>query len=714
MSSDTVSPAVPPAAPVLPETLPPLRDDLHLHEAAAHPDGAPSWTIQDPVNNIFYRVGWLEFELLSRWHLGSPTDVLAAAEAETLLKPTEDELLELLLFLQQNHLLALHGPRFTEHLVEVYRRAKLSRANWLLHHYLFFRISLWHPDLWLRRALPWVDWIFHRSTAYAVIALAVLALILTGRQIDVFAASFVDTLSPGGLIGYLLALAVTKSLHELGHAFTATRLGVRVAHMGVAFLVLWPMLYTDTGESWRLRHRHQRLAIASAGILTELALAALATLVWNLVEPGDLRQSLFFLATTAWLLSLGLNASPFMRFDGYFILSDLLDMPNLHERSFALARTWMRNLVLGWDDAAPEQFSPGRRRFLITFALLTWFYRLVIFTSIALAVYFIFFKLLGIFLFLVEIAWFVVRPVANELKIWNQRKSEIQSSRARVFALGLGSLFLIALIPWNLSVTAEAWAHGESAHVIYSPLPARVESIAAAAGAVEQNALLIALEYPESELRARVAVAGSDALQLQLAGLGAIPAGEEKRISLEQQQSMKLAQAGAEHEEQARLRLRAPVAGILTDLDQELKGGVWVSPLQVLGVVIAPDKWAVEAFVTQQDRPRIAAGDRVRFYPADDSLFPLRGRVIEVDHQRLVSLPHPLLSSRYGGSLAVLPDERGMTPRDSLYRVRIHLDEVPDRLAVRQGVVVVDAAPLSWFVQAAKSVLVVLIREASF
>lgn len=156
------------------------------------------------------------------------------------------------------------------------------------------------------------------------------------------------------------------------------------------------------------------------------------------------------------------------------------------------------------------------------------------------------------------------------------------------------------------------------------------------------------------------------------------------------------------------------MAGILTDLDQELKGGVWVSPLQVLGVVIAPDKWAVEAFVTQQDRPRIAAGDSVRFYPADDSLFPLRGKVIEVDHQRLVSLPHPLLSSRYGGSLAVLPDERGMTPRDSLYRVRIHLDEVPDRLAVRQGVVVVDAAPLSWFVQAAKSVLVVLIREASF
>lgn len=714
MSSDTASPAAAPEAPALPETLPPLRNDLHLHEAAPHPDGSPGWTIQDPVNNLFYRLGWLEFELLSRWHLGSPDAVLVAARAETLLQPTEDELRELLLFLQQNHLLALHGPRFTEHLVEVYRRQKLSRAKWLLHHYLFFRIPLWHPDLWLKRALPWIDWIFRRGTAYAVLALAMLALMLTSRQIDVFTASFVDTLSPGGLAGYLVALAITKSLHELGHAFTATRLGVRVAHMGVAFLVLWPMLYTDTGESWRLRHRHQRLAIASAGILTELALAALATLAWNLVEPGDLRQSLFFLATTAWILSLGLNASPFMRFDGYFILSDLLDMPNLHERSFALARTWMRNLLLGWDDPEPEQFTPGRRRFMITFALLTWFYRLVIFIGIAVAVYLLFFKLLGIFLFLVEIAWFVVRPIANELKVWKQRRSEIRSSRVRVFALGVGFLFLMALIPWDLSVKAEAWAHGESAHVIYSPLPARIESVVATAGAVEQNALLIALEYPESELRARVAVAGSDALQLQLAGLGAIPAGEEKRSSLQQQQSMKQAQAGAERDEQARLKLRAPMAGILADLDQDLKRGVWVSPQQALGIVVAPDKWVVEAFVTQHDRPRIAAGDNVRFYPVDDSLFPLRGKVVEVDHQRLASLPHPLLSSRYGGSLAVLQDERGMTPRDSLYRVRIRLDEVPDRLAVRQGMVVVDATPLSWLVQVAKSVLVVLIREASF
>ena len=87
----------------------------------------------------------------------------------------------------------------------------------------------------------------------------------------------------------------------------------------VAFVVLWPMLYTDTSESWRLRSPRHRLAISSAGISVEMALAGLSTLAWALLSDGPLRQAMLYLATTGWVLSLALNASPFMRFDGYFI-----------------------------------------------------------------------------------------------------------------------------------------------------------------------------------------------------------------------------------------------------------------------------------------------------------------------------------------------------------------------------------------------------------
>ena len=100
------------------------------------------------------------------------------------------------------------------------------------------------------------------------------------------------------------------------------------------------------------------------------------------------------------VLSLALNASPFMRFDGYFIASDLLDFPNLHERSGAIARAWLRRKLLGWKEPDPEPVTPRQRRALVVFALFTWLYRLVVFAGIAVAVYLMFFKVLGIFLLL--------------------------------------------------------------------------------------------------------------------------------------------------------------------------------------------------------------------------------------------------------------------------------------------------------------------------
>ncbi len=150
----------------------------------------------------------------------------------------------------------------------VARLAARSNGNqwlqwkWWVHHYLFFRVPLVRPQRWLAVVEPYLRWLFAPLTAWVVAGLGALGLILAARQWDVFQQTLVESVSPEGLAGFLIALAFAKTAHELGHALTATRYGVRVAHMGVAFLVLWPMLYTDTGESWRLRSRYQRLAVA--------------------------------------------------------------------------------------------------------------------------------------------------------------------------------------------------------------------------------------------------------------------------------------------------------------------------------------------------------------------------------------------------------------------------------------------------------------------
>lgn len=119
-----------------------------------------------------------------------------------------------------------------------------------------------------------------------VLGLSLLGIVLVLQQWDTFTSAVVESFSTEGLLSFALALIVAKTLHELGHALVATRLGLRVGHMGIAFVVMWPMLYTDTGESWKLSRSRQRLAIASAGIITELSLAGLSTLGWAVCDPG--------------------------------------------------------------------------------------------------------------------------------------------------------------------------------------------------------------------------------------------------------------------------------------------------------------------------------------------------------------------------------------------------------------------------------------------
>jgi putative peptide zinc metalloprotease protein len=114
--------------------------------------------------------------------------------------------------------------------------------------------------------------------------------------------------------------------------------GLPLAPGSRAALILWPVLYTDVTETWKLASRRQRLAVGLAGVTAELVFAIFATLAWSFLPDGPLRGAAFILATSTWISTLLLNLSPFMRFDGYFVPSDWLEMPNLHGRAFVIAR----------------------------------------------------------------------------------------------------------------------------------------------------------------------------------------------------------------------------------------------------------------------------------------------------------------------------------------------------------------------------------------
>lgn len=689
---------------------PPLRNDLRLSEAAPGSDGEPNWVIQDTVVNRFYRIGWLEFECLLRWEQ-TPRQICEQVSEQTALRPDPAQVLGLRQFLEQHQLVRPDSAA-------VNRMQQRSSGNqwltwrWWLHHYLFFRVPLVRPQRWLQALAGRLDWLFQPLVGWLVVALSVLGIGLVLQQWDTFTHAVVDAFSASGLVSFALALIAAKTLHEMGHALVATRLGLRVAHMGVAFVVLWPMLYTDTGESWKLRSARQRLAIASAGITTELALAGLATLGWALCEPGTLRSALLYLATTSWVLSLALNASPFMRFDGYFILSDLLDFPNLHERSSAQARTFLRRTLLGLPEDWPETFTLRQRRLLIAFAFATWLYRLLLFIGIAIAVYLLFFKALGIFLFAVEIAWFILMPVWRELKHWWGARSQVPGKHRAMIAGGFGLLLLLLALPWHTQVHGDGVARAERQLRVFSPYPAVLREIQPA-GAVSEGATLVMLDEPDIIARVRSNEASIRSYQARLSGLLADPSGLAQQAVTQQRLQVEQEQVLAARSEVARLSLTAPFSGQWQDINPDWHSGQWVGSREPLGVLIDPSSWQVDAYVEQDEVHRLQPGAPVRFYSRGQPS-PVTGQVIAIGSTRAAQLAHPMLAARFGGPFTTTEGSRELAPSRSLFHVLIQLDAPPATGQESLGDVQIEGSRRSLLGEAFTHVAAVFLRESGF
>ena len=687
-----------------------LRQDLRLFESGPGQDGAPAWAIQDPVLNRFYRIGWLEYECLLRWP-GDPAKIAADIAASTPLAVDAEQVEDFARFLDQHQLLVPSGAG-VQRMVQKAREPGWRHWRWWLHHYLFIRVPLIRPERWLARLARWLDPLFSAPALVALVLASLLGIVLVARQWDSFTHSVMDILTPGGIVGFVIALVVSKTLHELGHALVATRLGVRVAHMGVAFLVMWPMLYTDTGESWRLRSHRQRLAISVAGVSVEMGLAGLATLAWALLDDGALRQAALYLATTGWVLSLALNASPFMRFDGYFILSDLLDFPNLHERAGAHARTWLRRTLLGLSDPYPEALPARTRRALVAFALVTWLYRAVVFLGIAWAVYAFFFKVLGIFLMLVELAWFLAKPVWSEVQVWRQRWQEVKTVRRWWLWGALLALFGLLAFPWRFDVHASGVAHVQRQQFVFAPFPARLVELHPP-GPVAAGTVLVRFESPDLAAREQGAQVSVDALERRLAGLMEASGGIEQAMATAQRLQEQMAELRAAREEMARLHIQAEFDGQWVDVNRLLRPGGWLGVKEPVGVLADPSGWVVDAYVEQRMVARIEPGARARFLP-EGGLRTVGAEVLSVDSTRAQRLAHPMLDSRHGGDFTTLPDGEGAVPGEALYRVRLRLDEAPGHPREQRGQVRIEGGTRSLAWEGAKGVLAVLVRESGF
>jgi putative peptide zinc metalloprotease protein len=691
-----------------------LRQDLELIEAPPFEDGSPRWRLHDPAANRFFDLGGLEVEILRELRSNTDPELTSTDLARIIADRARvicgsrqiDDFIE---FLKDNDLFWIDGDRAQKH------RQALRKPTWqtwrdrIWRQYLFIRIPVLQPDRWLDRLMPLVRWLLRPAVGWALAACAAVAIYLTSRQLDYFLNTFVSYFTPQGLVYFTAAVILAKVLHELGHALMARYYGCSVRAMGVAFIVFWPILYTDTTDAWRLRSRRQRVLIGTAGMAVELALAVVCLLLWNLTPEGVVRNILFMLSTSTWILTLAINLNPLMRFDGYYILSDLSGVENLQERANAMGRWQVRELLFGYGRAAPEQ----GRRWLIPFALSMWLYRLVVFFGIAYIIYTYFFKVLGVVLAVAQLFRILLMPVAQEVTQWWQWREEVKKGRLVRSGVVFGLLASGALLPMDRQLELPGYWQARSVVTLYAPLSGKLNSLPADnVSAVASGELLVEIVSPDLEFELDQAEHDIRSSRYQLERTGFNVALAQDRLSLQARLSGALETRVDLRAQLEDARLVAPFNGTIAQRQPDLRAGDWVSKGDRLLTLIDDSAGEVVAFVGESELRALLDGAAGRFYPEGGSQPPQSVRLVEVDGFALESLDQGYVASSFGGGLDVRDGRGGeLIPQRATYRVVLET-AFPARERIQRGTVVVDAQARSLIAMAWRQLVGVWRREA--
>jgi putative peptide zinc metalloprotease protein len=699
--------------------LPVLRHDLQLVEGPVALDGSPSWIIVDSLRNKYFSIGWTAFQLLSRWPVGKASLLIERIKKESTLDIHYPEIQSLLSFLYANSLTLDPASGSSNDYYEQYLASKPNFLVWLVHNYLFIKLPLVKPTKFLRKTLVYVEPLFSSTTASLIALVGMIGLYIIGRQWDTFTSTFLYFFNLQGLIFYFISLVFIKMLHELAHAYTAIRYGCQVPTMGIAFLVMFPILYTDTSDTWRVKSAKARVHVGAAGMIMELYIACIATFCWGFLPDGILKSAAFILATTSWIMSLAINLNCLMRFDGYYILSDLLGIQNLQKRAFEIGKWRLTELLFGLKLRPPEALPASMIKKLYIYAWCVSVYRFFLFIGIAVLVYYMFFKLLGIILFLIEIIWFIVLPVFKLIQGWWELREKIIRRRRFYITATLFIILIVALIyPWNTSIIVPAVYESQKKTTLYSSAPGYIkENLLKKGKAVKKNEVLMSLISPKLEFEIATTQKEIDILRFQANRIAA--SSEELsniQVIIQQLQESRSRLEGL-YEKQAQFIIRAPIDGVIYDMEESLHKDRWINPKLPIATIVQPEKPAIEGVVSEADLSRINTHASARFIPDNPQLESIWAYVQDIELANLKTLNMPALASIYGGKVPVqFDDSQQLVPDKSVYRVRFTVSPV-ESIRVEQivrGVVHIEGEAESFIERMYKIVASVLIRESGF
>ncbi len=544
---------------------------------------------------------------------------------------------------------------------------------------LAVRIPLLDPDLLLNRLMPWVRPLFSWTGAILwslVVGFACLLVLINFTALS--AAVDQDILAPGNLLSMLMVFVAIKVLHEFSHAFAVKFWGGEVHEMGITLLVLAPVPYVDASAAWGFQDKYKRVLVGAVGIMAELFMAALALFLWLAVEPGLVRDAAFNAFLIGSVSTLMFNANPLLRFDGYYVLQDLIEVPNLYTRASRYYLYLIQRYLFGLDKVRSPVTTAGETAWFAVYGLAAFVYRLFI--------------LVVIVLFLAEEYLFVgvalgVWAAATQLFLPMFRGGRFllaspalegrRSRAATVSALSVGVIGAVLLfLPVSLTTRAEGVVWVSDQAQVYAGAEGFVTEVLATPGSrVEAGTPLLKMHAPSLKTRIEVLEARHRELEIR----GAAERLEHRVKSDITEQELLAVEAELEllRTQESALLVRSGAAGTFVVQEERRLMGRHLRQGQLIGYVISPERLIVRAVVPQSDiglvRRRVS-GVEVRF--AERLGETVKARIVRETPAGSTTLPSRALGAAGGGDIAVsVTDERGLTAAEEVFQVDLGLPQ---------------------------------------
>jgi putative peptide zinc metalloprotease protein len=651
-----------------------LRPSVRAHRQEFR--GDLWYVLQDPFNNAFFRITVDAYAFLCQLESCRTVEEawLATLEANPDRALGQEEVVQLLGQLNMSNLLVFDSPAVAASIFDRYRlRRKQELKARVMGLLLSIRIPLFDPDPWLERARPLIRLMYGPLGWGLWGLLLLLAARAVMEQWDRLFIQAAGMLAPGNLLLLYGSFLLAKIIHELGHATACKYFGGEVHELGVMLVVFTPMPYVDATASWGFPMRWQRVLVGAAGMLAEFAVGAVAALVWAASAPGTVHAvayNVLFVTTVSTLL---FNINPLLRFDGYYMLSDWLGIPNLYQRSREQLRHMAESALFGVRVARTWVHAPLEGGLVATYGILSLLYWVLVISGILLFVADQYLDV-GVLLALLLFATSVLGPVFRLLRyLWQAPRLEYHRLRAvSVILLLVGSVVgVLTLLPLPDRVRAPGIVEAVDFRELNSQSAGLLVALLAEPGqTVTTGQPLVRLHAPDLETEIR-------SNRMQYAQLLA----QRRRAESESvadlaplQEQLAVTRAALDEllRRQESLTLTAPIQGLWSAPGLDNMVGSWMPRGTALGMIVDPKAFRFVAVLPQvathlfghepgQAEVRLNGQEGVN----------LRTGTVQVLPFQHGALPSPALGWAGGGEVAVDPsDPRGVMATEPFFLIR--------------------------------------------